>query len=68
MLKEKLKIFPPLKKLTNEFDKMFSQVYTEFYKRLNKVAKLSQTDLRLASYIKDESHQLMRFLESLVFH
>ena len=31
---------------------MFSQVYTKFYKRLNKVAKLSQTDLRLASYIK----------------
>ena len=31
---------------------MFSQVYPQFYKRLNKLAKLSQTDIRLASYIK----------------
>ena len=35
-----------------EFDKMFSQVYPNFYKRLNLTAKLSQTDIRLASYIK----------------
>tara|TARA_B100000963_G_scaffold319256_1_gene300990 strand:- start:2661 stop:4370 length:1710 start_codon:yes stop_codon:yes gene_type:complete len=35
-----------------EFDKMFVNVYPEFYQRLNQICKLSQTDLRLASYIK----------------
>ena len=35
-----------------DFDKMFSQVYPKFYKKLNISAKLSQTDIRLASYIK----------------
>ena len=35
-----------------EFDKMFVNVYPDFYKRLNQICKLSQTDLRLASYIK----------------
>ena len=35
-----------------EFDKMFVNVYPDFYKKLNKVAKLSITDLRLASLIK----------------
>lgn len=35
-----------------EFDKMFVNVYPNFYKKLNQISKLSQTDLRLASYIK----------------
>lgn len=35
-----------------EFDKMFGNVYPKFYKKLNQISKLSQTDLRLASYIK----------------
>lgn len=35
-----------------EFDMMFVNVYPDFYKNLNKISKLSQTDLRLASYIK----------------
>lgn len=35
-----------------EFDKMFVNVYPKFYKKLNQISKLSQTDLRLASYIK----------------
>ena len=52
------KIKAEIKNITNsekayeEFDKMFSQVYPKFYKRLNSAAKLSQTDIRLASYIK----------------
>ena len=51
-VKREIKNISSSEKAYNEFDKMFSQVYTEFYKKLNKVAKLSQTDLRLASYIK----------------
>ena len=39
-------------KAYQEFDRMFSQVYPEFYKKLNKRANLSKTDIRLASYIK----------------
>ena len=39
-------------KAYREFDKMFSQVYPKFYKKLNKRANLSKTDIRLASYIK----------------
>ena len=35
-----------------EFDMMFVNVYPDFYKNLNKRSNLSQTDLRLASYIK----------------
>ena len=35
-----------------EFDNMFVNVYPNFYKKLNQMSKLSQTDLRLASYIK----------------
>lgn len=35
-----------------EFDNMFVNVYPDFYKKLNQISKLSQTDLRLASYIK----------------
>ena len=35
-----------------EFDKMFISVYPDFYKKLNDIAELSSTDLRLASLIK----------------
>ena len=35
-----------------EFDKLFANIYPTFYTKLNKIAKLSLTDLRLASYIK----------------
>lgn len=35
-----------------EFDKMFVNVYPEFYIELNKKFTLSKTDLRLAAYIK----------------
>ncbi len=35
-----------------EFDKMFVNVYPDFYIQLNKISNLSSTDLRLASYIK----------------
>ena len=35
-----------------DFDKMFVNVYPDFYVKLNKIAELSTTDLRLASYIK----------------
>ena len=36
----------------NDFDKMFIEVYPDFYEKLNALSTLSQTDLRLASYIK----------------
>ncbi|MDG1965308.1 MAG: tetratricopeptide repeat protein [Flavobacteriaceae bacterium] len=36
----------------DEFDRMFINVYPNFYNKLNQINKLSQTDLRLASYIK----------------
>ena len=39
-------------KTYQDFDKVFVEVYPEFYTNLNKLAKLSKTDLRLASYIK----------------
>ncbi|MEK9957779.1 MAG: hypothetical protein VW578_03200 [Flavobacteriaceae bacterium] len=39
-------------KAYEEFDKIFVRVYPEFYKKLCSLAKLGQTDLRLASYIK----------------
>ena len=48
----KILLFDKIKKTYEEFDKMFSKVYPKFYKRLNAIAKLSQTDIRLASYIK----------------
>ena len=51
-IKREIKNITTSEKAYEEFDKMFSQVYPKFYKRLNKAAKLSQTDLRLASYIK----------------
>ncbi len=41
-------------KTYDDFDKMFVEVYPDFYSKLNSIAeiKLSQTDLRLASLIK----------------
>ena len=51
-LKAEIKNITNSEKAYEEFDKMFSQVYPNFYKRLNLTAKLSQTDIRLASYIK----------------
>ena len=53
-----LRITKELNRLINseksyeEFDKMFVSVYPDFYQKLNQITKLSQTDLRLASYIK----------------
>jgi len=51
-IKRQIKNITTSEKAYEEFDKMFSQVYPNFYKRLNLTAKLSQTDIRLASYIK----------------
>jgi hypothetical protein len=51
-VKREIRNISSSEKAYEEFDKMFSQVYPEFYKKLNNTAKLSQTDLRLASYIK----------------
>ena len=51
-------------KAYREFDKMFSQVYPKFYKKLNKRANLSKTDIRLASYIKmNHSNKYARISE-----
>lgn len=35
-----------------DFDKMFVNVYPDFYKKLNEISELTSTDLRLASLIK----------------
>ena len=51
-IKREIKNITTSEKAYEEFDKMFSKVYPKFYKRLNAIAKLSQTDIRLASYIK----------------
>ncbi len=51
-IKREIKNITTSEKTYEEFDKMFSKVYPKFYKRLNALAKLSQTDIRLASYIK----------------
>ena len=51
-IKREIKNITTSEKTYEEFDKMFSKVYPKFYKRLNAIAKLSQTDIRLASYIK----------------
>ena len=51
-LKAEIKNITNSEKAYEEFDKMFTQVYPKFYKRLNASAKLSKTDIRLASYIK----------------
>ena len=51
-LKNEIKNITNSEKAYEEFDKMFSQVYPNFYKRLHALVKLSKTDIRLASYIK----------------
>ena len=51
-LKNEISNIANSEKAYSEFDKMFSQVYPDFYKNLNIHGKLSQTDIRLASYIK----------------
>ena len=56
-LKAEIKNITNSEKAYEEFDRMFSQVYPKFYKRLNASAKLSQTDIRLASYSKNESYK-----------
>ena len=35
-----------------DFDKMFVNVYPDFYKKLNEISELTSTDLKLASLIK----------------
>ena len=51
-LKNEISNIANSEKAYSDFDKMFSQVYPDFYKNLNIHGKLSQTDIRLASYIK----------------
>ena len=52
MLSKELNSVISSEKSYQEFDNMFVNVYPEFHYRLNQISKLSQTDLRLASYIK----------------
>ena len=61
-LKNELKDLSSSNKIYSEFDKMFSQVYPKFYKKLNSKYKLSKTDIRLASYIKmnHNNHEISR--------
>lgn len=51
-LSKELNMIISSEKSYQDFDNMFIEVYPEFYKSINQVAKLSKTDLRLASYIK----------------
>ena len=51
-LSKELDIVIKSDKSYSDFDKMFIEVYPDFYNKLNALATLSQTDLRLASYIK----------------
>ena len=51
-LKNELKYLSSSNKIYAEFDKMFTEVYPEFHKKVNESFNLSKTDLRLASYIK----------------
>ena len=51
-INKELEILISSEKSYQDFDKMFVEVYPEFYSSLNEMAKLSKTDLRLASYIK----------------
>ena len=51
-LKNELKYLSSSNKIYAEFDKMFTEVYPEFHKKVNECFNLSKTDLRLASYIK----------------
>ena len=61
-LKNEIKYLNTSNKAYKEFDKMFSQVYPKFYKKLNSKYKLTQTDIRLASYIKmnHNNHEISR--------
>jgi DNA-binding CsgD family transcriptional regulator len=61
-LENEIKHLNTSNKAYKEFDKMFSQVYPNFYKNLNSKYKLSQTDIRLASYIKmnHNNHEISR--------
>ena len=51
-LSKELNMVISSEKSYQDFDNMFVEVYPDFYKSLNEMAKLSKTDLRLASYIK----------------
>jgi len=51
-LKNELKYLSSSNKIYAEFDKMFTEVYPDFHKKVNESFNLSKTDLRLASYIK----------------
>lgn len=51
-LKSEMRNISNSEKVYEEFDKTFVEVYPKFYKKLCALAKLSQTDLRLASFIK----------------
>ena len=61
-MKNEIKYLNTSNKAYKEFDKMFSQVYPKFYKKLNSKYKLTQTDIRLASYIKmnHNNHEISR--------
>ena len=52
MLSKELNRVISSEKSYEEFDNMFVNVYPDFHHKLNQISKLSQTDLRLASYIK----------------
>ena len=52
MLSKELNKVISSEKSYEEFDNMFVNVYPDFHHKLNQISKLSQTDLRLASYIK----------------
>jgi len=52
MLSKELNRVISSEKSYEEFDNMFVNVYPEFRHKLIQISKLSQTDLRLASYIK----------------
>ena len=51
-LSKELDLVIKSEKSYKDFDKMFIEVYPDFYNKINALASLSQTDLRLASYIK----------------
>lgn len=51
-IKFEIKNIANSEKVYEEFDRMFVQVYPKFFHKINSIAKLSQTDLRLASFIK----------------
>lgn len=51
-LENEIKHLNTSNKIYAEFDKMFTEVYPDFHKKVNESFNLSKTDLRLASYIK----------------